>query len=87
MFVVELLLLKKKQVFFRNKFISNRGVYVLPDDIINDNPSADALLTTERERCFMLVGGEPLDPFAVSDDEAISKLKQKQHSLVFCYRS
>lgn len=44
----------------------------LPDEIINDNPSADALLTTDLDRCFMLVGGE-------SDDEATSKLKRKSH--------
>lgn len=51
-------------------------ICVSPDDIINDNPSADALFTTERERCFILAGGEPLEP--MSDDEGISKLKQQK---------
>lgn len=47
----------------------------LPDEIIKDNPRADALFTTERERCFMLVGGE-------SDDEANSKLKNEKALLI-----
>lgn len=54
----------------------------LPVEIINDNPKAEALFTTDRERCVTLIGG---DPIAVSDDDGISKLKRFSEFVRFSF--
>lgn len=44
-------------------------MYKLPEDTSKDNPSADALLITERDRCLAPVGKPGTDCIVLEDGD------------------
>lgn len=54
---------------------------IIPDETSNDKPSADALLITERERCFAPVG-RPGTCGVFAGDNSVSCLQAKEQITV-----